>query len=115
MTREQQKRLNAMCGDLSEQVVWSVRIDGVDYPQKLHRDDWRHMWAGIRLGAKIVPNPEYAGHYMTLSASSLRLTVEDAAEVLDMIQAFGDQHEVRWSSEKERALMEQYDAEAARG
>ena len=113
MTREQQKLLNALCGDLAQQVVWSVRIEGADYPTKLTRDDWRHMWAGIRLGAKVVPNPEYPGHFMTLSASSLRLTDEDASEVIDMVRAFGDSKSVRWSDPEEAALRAAYEREAS--
>ena len=111
MTRDQQKRLNAMCGDLAEQVVWFVRQTGVDYPTKLTRDDWRHMWAGIQLGAKTVPNPEYPGNYMTLSASSLRLSDEDASVVMDMIAAFGDSKGVRWTDPEESARLAAYEAQ----
>ena len=115
MTPEQQRRLNAMCGDLAKQVTWSVRINGVDHPTKLHRDDWRHMFSGIRLGDRIAPHPESPGRFITLSASSLRLTDEDASFVIDMIGAFGDDHDVIWSDPKERALREQYAAETHRG
>ena len=97
MTREQQKRLNAMCGDLAEQVLWSVRMGGADYPTRLHRDDWRHMWAGIVLGDRVAPNPENPERFITLAASSRMLTKKEAGDVMEMIAAFGSARGVVFS------------------
>ena len=111
MTPAQQKRLNALCGDLAKQVQWSVRINGVDYPTYLHRDDWRHMWSGIVLGDRVAPNPESPGRFITLAVSSLRLSVEDASTVMDMIAAFGDGRGVVWTDPKEAALRAAHERE----
>lgn len=114
MTREQQKRLNAMCGDLSAQVMWPVRTPTGEWePTYLHKDDWRHIFAGIQLGERYVANPEDAGKFITLAASSRRLTDEEASILIERLFAFGNSRDVRWSDPEEIAMRAAYEREVA--
>ena len=93
-TSEQNKKLNAMCGDLAEQVLW--------HGQALHKDDWRHMFvAAYRKEQRIVPGLN--GGFVVLGASSRRLTVSECADVIEMLNAFGAERGVVWSDETREA------------
>lgn len=107
MTREQQKRLNAMCGDLAAQVTWFMR-DGS--PVKLHRDDWRHIFAGLEVGNRYVQDPEDRSRLVTLAASSRGLTVEEASDVMQRIAAFGAEMKVNWSDPEWQAFCKSQEA-----
>lgn len=87
-TSEQNKKLNAMCGDLAEQVLW--------HGQALHKDDWRHMFvAAYRKEQRIVPGIN--GGFVVLGASSRRLNVQECSDVIEMLHAFGAEQGVTWS------------------
>lgn len=119
MTRDQQKRLNAMCGDLERQVLlhphgryvnWREAV--CDGARRLDKDSWRWIFCGTYKGWKTVPAIEGAGFVM-LGASSRDLTVEEAGDVMTMIEAFGAERGVQWTDPKEAAMRAQYEAEAA--
>lgn len=85
---EQNKKLNAMCGDISEQVMW--------HGQSISRDDWRHMFvAAYRKEQRIVPGIN--GGFVVLGASSRNLTVSECSDVIEMLNAFGAEHGVKFS------------------
>lgn len=85
---EQNKKLNAMCGDLAEQVIW--------HGQAIGKDDWRHMFvAAYRKEQRIVPGIN--GGFVVLGASSKKLTVKECADVIEMIYHFGAERGVVWS------------------
>ncbi len=87
----QNDRLNAMCGDVAKQVVW--------HGQRLSRDDWRHMFvASFRKGQKVVPGID--GGFVVLGASSRQLTEAECSEVIELLFAFGAEHNVQWRNEK---------------
>jgi len=87
----QNDRLNAMCGDVAKQVVW--------HGQRLTRDDWRHMFvASFRKGQKVVPGID--GGFVVLGASSRQLTEAECSECIDLILAFGAEHNVQWRNER---------------
>jgi hypothetical protein len=97
VTREQQKRLNAMCGDLERQVWLTVegRYVGPANLGESHagamrvdKDSWRWIFCGTYKGWKTVPAIEGNGFVM-LGASSRGLTVQEAGDVMEMIAAFG--------------------------
>lgn len=91
-TSEQNRKLNAMCGDLAEQVLW--------HGQAIGKDDWRHMFvAAYRKEQRIVPGIN--GGFVVLGASSRKLTVSECSEVIEMIYAFGAEREVIWSDPAE--------------
>ena len=118
MTRDQQKRLNAMCGDLERQIL--LTQDGRythrhNYPASLgvcvDKDSWRWIFCGTYKGWKTVPAIEGAGFVM-LGASSRTLTVEECGDVMTMIEAFGAERGVVWSDPQEAAAVEAYEAQA---
>lgn len=113
MTRDQQKRLNAMCGDLAKQVPWTINRPSGPERRLIHRDDWRHIWAGIELGESYFAHPEEPGRFVTRAASSRELSVEQASNVIERIAAFGADQGVQFSDPKESALREQYEREVA--
>jgi len=93
-TLDQNAKLNAMCGDVSAQVEW--------HGQWLSKDDWRHMFvASYRKGQKVVPGID--GGFVVLGASSRDLRVKECADVIEIIYAFGSEHDVEWSEPMERA------------
>lgn len=106
MTRDQQKRLNAMCGDLSAQVPWFMR-DGTS--AMLHRDDWRHVFAGKELGQRYIQDPEDRTRLVTLAASSRLLTDEQASNVIERLFVFGNEMKVQWSDPEEAAARAHYE------
>lgn len=120
MTREQQKRLNAMCGDLAAQIVLTA---SGHYAHKdsgwankngtqcaIDKDSWRWIFCGTYKGWKTVPAIEGNGFVM-LGASSRDLTVEEAGDVMTMIEAFGNERGVQWSDPAEQAAMAAYEAQ----
>lgn len=107
MTRDQQKRLNAMCGDLSAQVTWFLNDDT---PVKLHKDDWRHVFAGKQLGLRYVRDPEDRTRLVTLNASSRDLSEGQASELIERLYAFGADMKVQWSDPEEQAALAAYES-----
>lgn len=85
---EQNKKLNAMCSDLVDQVEW--------YGQYLSIDDWRHMFvAAYRKEQQIVQGIN--GGIVVLGGSSRKLSVAECADVIEMLYAFGAERGVVWS------------------
>ena len=100
MTDAQRRMLNAVCGDLSRQLVW--------HGNRLSRDDWRHLLAGTMLGWRMMPaidRGEGAAGFIMLGGSSLDLTKTQATDAIACGLAIGDSPEsqglscapVRWS------------------
>lgn len=120
MTREQQKRLNAMCGDLERQIALTPEgryVNRSVFPwttgaSRVDKDSWRWIFCGTYKGWKTVPAIEGAGFVM-LGASSRNLTVEEAGDVMTMIQAFGDERGVLWTDPEETAMRAAQEMEAA--
>lgn len=89
---EQNRKLNAMCGDLAEQVLW--------HGQAISKDDWRHMFvAAYRKEQRIVPGIN--GGFVVLGASSRKLNVGECSDVIEMLNAFGVERGVVWSDPAE--------------
>lgn len=87
-THDQNAKLNAMCGDVAAQVCW--------HGQWLTKDDWRHMFvASYRKGQRAVPGID--GGFVVLGASSRDLRVSECSDVIEIVYAFGAEHDVRWS------------------
>lgn len=87
-TRLQNDKLQALCGEVAQQVKW--------HGQRLTQDDWRHMFvASYRKGQKAVPGID--GGFVVLGASSRDLKVAECADVIELIMAFGVEHDVRFT------------------
>ena len=94
-TLPQNDRLWAMLTELSEQLVW--------HGQKLSPEDWKVVaMSGLNQEMRVVPNMAGNG-FVPLGRSSSRLSVQEMAELQDLIEAFGAQHGVKFQREEEAA------------
>lgn len=64
----------------------------------LDRDSWRWMFVGSYKGWRTVPAIEGSGFIM-LGASSKTLDVNEACDVIEMVEAFGAERGVKWTLE----------------
>lgn len=107
MTDKQQRMLNAVCGDLSKQIVW--------HGNRLSKDDWRHMLSGTMLGWRMMPaidRGQGAAGFIMLGGSSLDLSRTMAKDAITCGLQVGDHPEdqglkcrpVIWSDVIYRAL-----------
>ena len=102
MTRQQQKLLNAACGDLA---AWNPKWHGVLFC----KDDYRHLIAAVVLGERIVPGIN-TGHgnpgLIRMSRRSTEFTKSEATEAIRMAFDIGDHPEdqgigrppIRWGA-----------------
>lgn len=86
MTRQQQKLLNAACGDLADRIpMWH----GI----RFGKDDYRHLISACVLGERLVPGIN-TGHgnpgLIRMSRSSKELTKSQATEAIRMAFDIGD-------------------------
>lgn len=90
MTREQQKLLNAACGDLADQIRFWHGI-------RFNKDDFRHLISAVVLGERLVPGivtgNAVAPGLIRMSRSSLELTKSDATTAIRMAFDIGDRPE----------------------
>lgn len=114
MTNEQRRKFWAMVGDITRQVVWEVNGE----PTKLDKESWRLiLCAGFTKEQRTARGID--GGYVMLGMR-LRDIFRDytpeaakaeAADLITMVQAFGDQHEVKWSDPEEAARLAAYEGE----
>ena len=92
---EQNDKMWAMLTDLSEQVDWPV--DG--RMGKLTKEDWKDiMTAGLERDQRVTQGIE--GGFVILGRHTSRMSKRKMAELIDLIQHFGDSREVVWSDPK---------------
>jgi hypothetical protein len=85
LTHQQQKILNAGCGDLANQLLW--------HGNHLSKDDWRHFLAGTVLGWRMLPGiPMGTGApgFVMLGGSSMDLKKAQCIEAITLVFAIGD-------------------------
>ena len=88
----QNDKLNAMCDDVAKQVDW--------HGLNLSKSDFRHMFvAAYRKEQRIVPGID--GGFVVLGASSRKLNVAECSDVIELISAFGVEHNVIWGKRHE--------------
>lgn len=84
-----------LLGDLSRQVVWTV--DGKQ--QFLSAEDWKTMMtAGLRNEQRVAMGMN--GGFVMLGARTSKMTQREMGELLELIQAFGAEHQVKWTEQK---------------
>lgn len=100
MTPEQQRLLNAICGDLARHIKW--------HGQRLNKDDFRHIISGTIKGWRLLPGIDRgqgAPGFIYLGGSSKDLTKAQASEAITMAVQIGDHPDeqgldakpIRWS------------------
>lgn len=90
-TAEQNAKIQAMCRDVSQQVVW--------HGSRISQDGWRAMFAASLWGQKTVPNLDNTG-FIILGRPTRRLPVKEASDLIDFIYAFGAEHNVKFKGDK---------------
>ena len=85
----QNAKLWAMLGDVANQVVW--------YGMKLSSEDWKDvLTASLRREMRTVPNVEGNG-LVVLGMRTSQMSVREMGELIELLYAFGSQHNVKWS------------------
>jgi hypothetical protein len=98
-TWEQQKKLCAMCNDMSKQAAW--------YGYKLSGEEWRHLvCAIIRKDQRQVPGEDGFGFIM-LGGSSRDLTKAEKSLAIEMLFKLGAERKVVWKDPK---VIQQWEA-----
>jgi hypothetical protein len=94
--------------DISRQVHWPV--DGT--MQKLEPEEWKHIFtAGLKKHQRVAQGIE--GGFVMLGSRTSRMTRAEMTELIDLIHAFGDSRELRWSrTSLGRDVPEEYFEEA---
>lgn len=92
---DQNRKLWACLGDVSRQVEWHGRW--------LDTESWKCIFTAALKKQDVVPNLNGDG-FVVLGQSTSKMRVDEFAELLELIQAFGAEHGVRWSDEARLAL-----------
>lgn len=86
-TLEQNAKLWSMLTDVSKQVNW--------HGQKLTPEDWKHVFSAALNQQRVVPNIDSTG-FVVLGQSTSKMTVRQMAGMIELINAFGAQHDVEF-------------------
>jgi hypothetical protein len=89
---DQNAKLWAMLNDVSEQVVW--------YGTKLSSDDWKTIFTASLRKTRVVPGID-TGSFVPVGMSTSKMTKSELSDLLELIGAFGAEHDVKWSDPKE--------------
>lgn len=89
-TLDQNSLLWPLLTELSNQVDW--------YGQKLTKEEWKDvMTAGLKR-SKIVPGID--GGFVVVGTSTSKMDKKTFSELIELIHAFGAQHDVKFQGEK---------------
>lgn len=88
---EQNSRMWSMLADLAAQIDW--------YGQKLSSEDWKHVLTACLKGQKTVPGIESG--FVVLGYSTSKMSVKEMTDLMDLIEAFGAQQNVKFKSSLE--------------
>ena len=83
---EQNARMWAMLGDISEQVDW--------YGNKLSSNEWKDVFSASLKNQKVVPGIE--GGFVVCGLSTSKMTISEMGELMELMQAFGADKEVKF-------------------
>lgn len=94
-SRDQQKRMWAMLGDISKQTRW--------HGSKLDQEDWKLLFLqALTSELRLVPNMAGDG-FVPLGRSSSRLTKGEMSDMIELMYQFGAERGIVWSEPKEKA------------
>lgn len=92
---DQNRKLWACLGDVSRQVEWHGR--------QLDAESWKCIFTAALKQQDVVPNLAGNG-FVVIGQSTSKMRVGEFAELLELIQAFGTEKNVKWSDEARLAL-----------
>lgn len=84
---EQNKKQWAMYNDIATQVIW--------HGEKLTPEDWKDILSSDWSKQRIVPG--IGGGFVALGVRTSKLKKREMAELIEVVYAFGSEHNVRWS------------------
>lgn len=87
-TTDQNRLLWALLSDVSDQVNW--------HGQKLSPEDWKHVFSASLKQQRAVPGMD--GGFVVLGLSTSKMTKSEFSDLVELIQAFGAQNEVRFEA-----------------
>jgi hypothetical protein len=87
---EQNALMWGMLSDVSEQVNW--------YGKKLSAEDWKTVFTASLRNTRVVPTI-YGDGFVPLGMSTSKMSVKEMTALIDLIEAFGAQHNVKWTHE----------------
>lgn len=94
-TLPQNDRMWAMLSDVAAQVKW--------HGLKLAPEDWKLLFLdALKREMRMVPNLDGNG-FVSLGRSSSDLTIEEMTDLMELIAAFGANHDVVFHEPEERA------------
>ena len=86
----QNDRLHAMIRDVATQVEWYGRYVG--------EDDWKTIFTAAWKNQDVVPGIN--GGFVVLGVKTSKMTEAEASELIELVMAFGCQHNVKWKDPK---------------
>jgi len=89
---DQNAKMWAMLADISSQVEW--------HGLKLSPTDWKHLASASLHKQRVVPSMGGDG-LVTLGKSTSRMTKRELSDLIEVLYAFGAEHEVRWSERED--------------
>ena len=100
-SNDQNAAMWAMLGDIAAQLLWHK--DGI--MQLMDVEEWKLVMLDAlrrehRDQMKLVPNTDHTGFVNVSGTSSSDLEGPEMHDLLTIISAFGDQHDVVWSTPK---------------
>ena len=84
----QNRRLWSLLADIAGQVVW--------HGQKMQPEDWKHIFSASLKRTRVCPGID--GGFVVLGQSTSQMTRAEMSEMQELIEAFGAQHDVRFSA-----------------
>lgn len=87
----QNRRLWAMLADISAQVDW--------YGHKLTADEWKDVFSASLKRTKVVPGLD--GGFVVCGQSTSKMTKAEMCELQDLMEAFGAEHNVKFTAPEE--------------
>ncbi|SEH06495.1 recombination protein NinB [Candidatus Venteria ishoeyi] len=94
---EQNAKMWAMLGEISRQVEWDVFSNGEWIKAHLSPEDCKDMLTAWQQGQRLALGID--GGHVRLGARTSKMTVAEMAELIELIQAFGDQKGVIFRKE----------------
>lgn len=99
-SNDQNGAMWAMLGDIADQLTWSGRRLEDESWKLIFLDALRRSMSDDRQAMDLVPNIDGTGFVDISGKSSSDLEHEEMRDLLTIIRAFGDQHQVEWSEPK---------------
>lgn len=91
---DQNAKFHAMVRDISRQVKWAGAL--------MDEETWKRVLLAAKYGQKIVPNPFTGiGMVVVTTKRSKNLTMEEMAEFIGEVEAFGASQGVDWTDDED--------------